>query len=127
MGLLEQLIYGGCKYSTYSSEECGQLIILMGYLLLQNHEWQNSAMRLFVICHKEDNVSEIEAEIKTYLSGIGYSDILVLRINVDQLIIVPVDLVPISNYSSNEKRDNMRQRLLMQQLEKDIHSVFDYV
>ncbi len=56
-----------CSIDVWWIVEDGQLLLLIAYLLKQHAVWQHCTIRLYTLCHSDDNPIEVEEEIRAYL------------------------------------------------------------
>lgn len=97
----------------------GQLLLLIAYLLKQNQVWAACPIRLFCLCHIDDNLSAVESDLVLYLT--------ILRIRVDKIQVVPIQLFEGSTRNNGRgsaskfRHDEMAFKLT-QELEEDVNS-----
>uniref|UniRef100_A0A5S6QV31 Solute carrier family 12 member 6 n=1 Tax=Trichuris muris TaxID=70415 RepID=A0A5S6QV31_TRIMR len=99
----------------------GGIMILLGFLLLQNRVWKNTKLRIFTVAHHDDDVAKIRESLKKF--------IYYLRIDAF------VDVVELSEYDISEyahelslKRDQRSKMLCQLGLagkEKEIQGVIE--
>jgi hypothetical protein len=109
--------------------EDGQLLLLVAYLLKQSEGtyiwiershvlvWQGCGIRLLALCHSTDSMETLRQELNVYLQ--------IMRIKVDEIVIVPVEMVTINEDPSEvthtkPKSGAMRDKLMSQRMHNEL-------